>query len=320
MKMSREWNFFSVDRQLPIVCDYLTEQDISAVASTGKVMRSDFRPIDFMVNKFLLQVMHDEQDKAQRILKIHPELLTIEGRAIDYSGREFTTTAFVFVLWALNIRNMAHMMLDCIPYNEKGNAIAQTLLSSYEVHAKQGLGYKLNGELIQEVHFNLYPFKKALSTCINLYEEYEAGIYASCPSNELSAQWINGVGHAQRYFPAHVARYYCEPDSPSLELEEIREAFGSSLIFYNYSVSPYCYEYWYGSNLGIHVGIFNVGESVGDRCKNVGSARISTFRRDLKAITALGEMNAADYLLFKQRLINRVQQPDIISSTSVLSV
>ena len=48
-----------------------------------------------IANKLLLQVMHDEQDKAEKTLKIHPELLTRVGTATDYSGRTFETTAWI---------------------------------------------------------------------------------------------------------------------------------------------------------------------------------------------------------------------------------
>ena len=63
----------------------------------SKTTQSLFQParMQEMANKLLLQVMHGEQEKAAKILKIHPELLTMTGTATDYSGRTFETTAWI---------------------------------------------------------------------------------------------------------------------------------------------------------------------------------------------------------------------------------
>jgi hypothetical protein len=145
--MSKKLTDLHQDVTANVMSDYLSEKDKSALNLTSKTTQGLFQPhrLQKMANKLLLQVMHGEQEKAAKILKIHPELLMMTGFATDYSGRTFETTAFRYALWALDTRYMCNMMLDCLPYSEQGEAIKQGLLMQFKAQVQDGLDYELNG-------------------------------------------------------------------------------------------------------------------------------------------------------------------------------
>ena len=211
---------------------YLTEKDKSTLALTSKTTQGLFQPhrLQMMLNKLLLQVMHGEQDKAEKILKSHPELLEMTGEATDYSGRTFNTTAFRYALWALDTRYMCNMMLDCLPDSPQGEAIKQALLTQFKAHDQDGVFYKLNGVTIHEKHYDFSPLIEALQTYVNHYNDWY-------PTNNFDAmrnQWSKVVGLAQRYVPAHVAQHYCDPDESFHPTPQFnKKTFKRALEFYN---------------------------------------------------------------------------------------
>ncbi len=160
-----------------------------------------------MADKLLLQVMHGEQDKAEVILKIRPDLLMIKGTATDYSGRTFTCTAFQYALWALDTRYMCNMMLDCVPNSPDAKIIQEGLLMQLLAHEHGGIEYQLELRTVREKHYDFTPILTALKTYVDNYDHW----YANLMWAEMERQWCRVVGLAQRYVPAHVAQHYCDP-------------------------------------------------------------------------------------------------------------
>ena len=288
--------------------EYLTEKDKSALALTSRTTQHLFQPdrLQMMVNKLLLAVMHGEQDRAEKILKRHPELLEMTGKATDYSGRTFNTTAFQYALWALDTRYMCNMILDCLPNNPKGEAIKQALLTQFKAHEQDGVIYTLNGVTIHETHYNFSSLIEALQTYINNYR----GWFETDNLVAMKNQWSKVVGLAQRYVPAHVAQHYCDPDesfdpTPLFNKKEFRR----SLSFYN-CVNK-CPEFWFAavsstSGLGVNFGIFRVSSAPGAMGRSV-------FRMfaDLPAVIALCKVRTADLVSLLLRLQSPIQEPDV---------
>ena len=301
-----------------IMSDYLSEKDKSALNLTSKTTQALFQPhpLQKMANKLLLQVMHGEQEKAAKILKIHPELLTMIGTATDYSGRTFKSTAFRYALWALDTRYMCNMMLDCLPYSEQGEAIKQGLLTQFKAQAQDGLDYELNGRTINETHFNFSPIIAAIETFANEYDNW-------CENDNWDAmrnQWLKVVGLAQRYIPAHVAQHYCDPDEafdPTPPFN--KKTFERSLEFYNYDTRAE--EFWFAavsptstSGLGIDFGISRMVDS----CAGASRSGLTGVRGwgggqaddDLAALTTLYKVRTSDLVPLMQRLEGPIQKPD----------
>lgn len=289
--------------------EYLTEKDKSAIAVTSKTTQGLFQPhrLQMIANKLLLQVMHGEQDKAEEILKRHPELLEMTGEATDYSGRTFNTTAFRYALWALDTRYMCNMMLDCLPYSPQGKAIKQALLTQFKAHEQDGVLYKLNGVTIHEMHYDFSPLIEALQTYVNNYHDWSATNNFDAMTN----QWAKVVGLAQRYVPAHVAQHYCDPDEsfdPTPQFN--KKTFKRALGFYNYITDKR--EFWFApvsstSGLGVNFGIFRALRSRGWRGAH---ASLLASLLDLAAMTALCKVRTLDLVPLMQRLEGPIQKPD----------
>ena len=259
-----------------------------------------------MANQLLLQVMHGEQDKAEKILKIYPELLTMTGFATDYSGRTFETTAFRYALWALDTRYMCNMMLDCLPYTEQGETIKQNLLTQFNAQTQDGLDYELNGMTIHEAHYDFSPITAALETYIDEYDNW----FANNNLDSLRSHWWTAVGLAQRYFPAHVAQHYCDREVPFYRTPRFNKTtFKRSLEFLNYNTNTF--EFWFTtvsptstSGLGIDIGLFRGGMP-----SAVTDAVVTTSEDDLAALDALCEVRTSDLLQLMQRLESPIQMP-----------
>jgi hypothetical protein len=292
--------------------EYLTEEDKSTLTVVSKTTQALFQPdrLQKMANKLLLQVMHGEQEKAAKILKLHPELLTMTGTATDYSGRTFETTAFRYALWALDTRYMCNMMLDCLPYSEEGEVIKQALLTQYRAQARDGLDYKLNGVTIHETHYDFSPIKAALQIYIINYTDWEDNENLDA----MTHQWSRVVGLAQRYVPAHVAQHYCDPDesfhpTPSFN----KKTFVRSLEFHN--DFKHQNEFWFApfsptSGLGVDFGILRLWS----RARGVWAERLGMWTAgahvDLAALTALCKVRTGDLVPLRQRLECPIQKPD----------
>ena len=290
--------------------EYLTEEDKSTLTVVSKTTQALFQPdrLQKMANKLLLQVMHGEQEKAAKILKLHPELLTMTGTATDCSGRTFKTTAFRYALWALDTLYMCNMMLDCLPYSEEGEAIKQGLLIQFRTQAHDGLDYELNGVTIHEAHYDFAPINAALQTYVDNYLNWEAAENWGA----MIDQWCKVVGLAQRYFPMHVAQHYCDPNESFYPTPAFnKKTFVRSSEFYNVVTGRT--ELWFApvtptSGLGVDFGISRVVAAGSGGTRGDGGA--ARARRDLSALTALCEVRTGDLVPLMQRLEGPIQKPD----------
>ncbi len=291
-----------------VIGDYLTEEDKSALALTSKETQGFFQPkrMQMIANKLLLQIMHGEQEKAEKILKRRPELLEMTGTATDYSGRTFNTTAFRYALWALDTRYMCNMMLDCLPYSPQGEAIKQALLTQFKAHEQDGVRYTLNGVTIQEAHYDFSPLIEALQTYVNNYDDNNF--------DAMRNQWSKVVGLAQRYVPAHVAQHYCDPDEsfdPTPQFN--KKTFKRALEFYNYITGKP--EFWFApvsatSGLGVNFGIFRARRGPAAAGGGWGVAGRPGVSLDLAAMTALCKVRTLDLVPLMLRLEGPIQKPD----------
>ena len=296
--------------------EYLTENEKSVCAVTSKPGQTFFQParVQMIANTLLLQVMRGEQDKAEKILKIKPELMLMTGIATDYSGRTFETTAFRYALWALDTRYMCNMMLDCLPCSGQGEAIKQVLLTQFREQSKDGLYYKLNGKTIHGVHYDFSPLIIALQTYIRNHQHW----YTTDNWDALEKQW-KVVGLAQRDVPAHVAQHYCDPDesfgclSPhGFSKEKFRRSlecsagYSDSLTFW-FSLDPS------HDPLGFGCGFFRGGVAekpmIGNGCEGL----MYQATDDLASMKTLSQVRRADLLALIQRLENPPKASCIIS-------
>ncbi len=239
-----------------VISSYLTVRERSTLALVSKTTQGLFRlpHLQDIANKLLLWVMRGEQDKAEKMLRISPELLMMTGVATDYSGRTFETTAFRYALWALDTRYMCNMMLDCLPCSEQGDIIKQSLLMQYNAQVDDGVDYELNGVTKHETHYDFSPLIDALQTYVNQYRNPHY-FYLE----EMQHQWTKVVGLAQRYVPAHVAQHYCSRDEsffPTLPFTFVR-----SLTFCR-NLMTRANEFWYTpasstSGLGVDFAILS---------------------------------------------------------------
>lgn len=63
------------------------------------------------------------------ILKKYPELLQERITFTDKSGRVFKDTSiWEYVIWALDMRYMAPMMLECVPHNKQGEVLRKVIV------------------------------------------------------------------------------------------------------------------------------------------------------------------------------------------------
>ena len=109
------------------------------------------------------------QDEMKAILKEHPENLLVAASLRDISGAVFESiTVFQHAIWAMDIRYMAQMMLDCIPQNEQGEKIRVELMRQYQDLKTKGVSYTLRGVKYEEQrHFDLQDLINKKRTYVN---------------------------------------------------------------------------------------------------------------------------------------------------------
>lgn len=273
------------------------------IALTSSTYFSLFKP-NFksrLITKLLISVAWGEQEKVEQLLKTSPELMLEKTTFTDCSGRTFSNiSAFEFVLWALDSRYMVRMMFNCIPKNDAGFDLAEALKKQYDQHQKYGVTYTLNGETINEIHFDFSSYIEALQTNAKHFDDWD------WPEREK--QWFSVVGKAQRYLPAHVIQHYCDPDVPFHPLPEFKaEQFVRTIKFHNYVNNRAMI--WSGiapssdSVLGEHFGIVRFLSSIGASGvapRSQGSN--GAWWSDFLAIMTLYEARTLDYLAIPSSL------------------
>ena len=292
----------------PEIGKYLKEEERSTLERLSKTTQGLFQRDRHqeMANKLLLQVIRGEQDKAEKILKIRPDLLLMTGTATDYSGRTFATTAFRAALWALDTRYMCNMMLDCIPVSQEGEAIKQGLMNQFKTHAAEGLDYELNGVTIHETHYDFSPIKAALKTYVDNYPNWSVAVKPDAMVN----QWCKVVGLAQRYVPAHVAQHYCDRTESFYPTPAFNKKtfVRRDLYFYNV-VQGNCKD-WFDttSGLGVDFAIAAGDIHLTGPCARTGHRNLlvgvpgSLARVELAALTQLCAVRTRDLVPLMQRL------------------
>lgn len=257
-------------------------------------------------------VTEGAQAKAKAMLEKYPQLLLERGLIQDKSGRIFENiTVWEYVLWALDVKYMGPMMLDCLPQDEEGKRIAVKLLSQFERLEKNGISYVLNGELYNEGHYD-FAIIKALETFVKHFNQWDW--------HTQRTYWIQIIGMAQYCLPAHVAQHYCEPDVPFVPIPEFnRETFNRVLTYFNQSTKKD--ELWWpdakrvGNTMGVDFAITRSRAIIASCSVNYMRGADSAANHDLRALTALRLIRSTTNLpALKNKLFDMIQAPEIQSA------
>lgn len=304
----------------------LFEEILNYVPSQGNVVLSNkglyarTQP-QRLISVFLWSVASGNQKKAQEMLKKYPGLLLERGTVTDYSGRTFKRiTGFEYALWALDVRYMCPMMLDCLPQNEEGEKIRSGLLKQYEHLEQEGLTYTFDGNTrSNEKHYDISPLTSALKTYV---DNYQAWLFP-----QRKAHWRTVVRGEQFKTVAHVAQHYCEPEVPFNPLPSFKaKTFYRSLNFYSYNT--FKTEQWYCHGAGLSdartlESNLGVRKDKAEGCKGMANSTDQVVAKqsceaDLMALTTLWKIRIEEDLpLLKLRLQNPIQKPVFSSCTLV---
>lgn len=311
-KTAREQkNFESKLQTLPPEIVYKISESLPkrrqlALFVPSKEYYNGFFRLQRLLPALLSHVAKGNQDIAEKILRRYPELLTHKGTLTDYSGRVFKNiTAFQYALWALDVRHMCPMMLDCLPKNEQGERIRLSLLQQFDEVEEQGVTYQLNSQMYQEKHYNFSPLLNALKTLADNFH----GWVASKNWAEINNHWCKEVGGAQRYVPAHVAQqsFGYTPYRPSFNEEPFNRPWKIES-----SLKKYDYEPYFFSNstqgLGVNFGILHVDSAFYCDMSEHTITRLiernldGVFQHNLEDITTLCKVRTEDLIHVKEQL------------------
>lgn len=226
-----------------------TKQNLAATSNNGYRLFHG----EPLVNKLLYAIVTGNQDKAERMIKKYPELLTKEGCVTDYNGNSYRVKPFAIARWLGDVRYMCPMMLRCLPQNEEGERIRLDLVEQEKMVREQGLTYRLkSGEIrVDQKPFDYSELIIALQTYIANYDNWT--------DDQREAHWCKVVGLAQRNLPVHVVAHYCDPEVPfypTLDFNKARRP--QCLDFYNGLTGKS--EFWFApvsdtQGLGVNFGI-----------------------------------------------------------------
>lgn len=303
----------SNDKDLPdeLYTDHITpyfknnSKELSQLALTSNRFYKLFQP-KRLVATLLNYIAFGNQEAAKKILIKHPELMVETGSVIDPSGRHFKRiSAFELVLWALDVRYMAGMMLVCIPKNKEGNTIRKQLLLQYNNVENRGVTYTVGDQTVTESHFNFKPMIDALNSYIKNYHVWS--------HDERKNHWCTVIGKEQIKLPMHVRHHYCDPDesfksTPTFDKKELKR----HLKFYNWSMAGY--QTWAAGlpGLGVDFGILRGGRLLNPRaCVCVQHITLNApaeVQLDFSAISRLCEVRIKDLDLLKKQLEYPIQK------------
>lgn len=160
-------------------------KDIKTV-STKKEQQQSCANLD----KFLKYIGFGEQDEAEKMLMVNPELALMSGKLRDCANRTFEqVTGFQYAVWALDW----HMWTMILKYLSKEKA-AEQAKSMRTVSWVQEHG--------------------ASASWQNLIDALQAYVkhYGTWTIDQCQEHWNKQVGGAQRLLPAHVINEYCRSD------------------------------------------------------------------------------------------------------------
>ncbi|CEG55763.1 hypothetical protein [Legionella fallonii] len=163
----------------------------------AKAERLRARLADCLIERESLEIQH--------MLTRYPQLLVKRGLIIDKSIRIFEEcSVWEYILWALDVKFMGPMMVDCLPYDEQGKQIALQLLAQLEHHEQHGITYLLNGKDHCESHYD-FSILAVLQTFVTNFNSWEW--------HEQINFWKKDMRRAQLYAPTHIAQHYCAPEA-----------------------------------------------------------------------------------------------------------
>ncbi len=294
-------------------CYYANQPQRIEDAFVRYVYKDNQNTINEMLNKYPELKIHQllgyiasgNQDEAEKMLKEHPELLLQSGSVIDPSARLFKNIKpFELVIWTMDVRYMANMVLKCIPKDERGEKIRSELLKQYQKVIEDfdaekktgGVQYTLNSEKHHEKYFDFQPLIKALDTRVKNYDSWT--------DDQCLKHWITVIGAEQSTLPMHVRHHYCDLDerffpTPTFDKKELKR----SLEFF--SAKKKGLVLWGEiDGLGVDFAIFRgAGASWGGEGGGDGSL-------DLAAIRKLCEARTLDLGLLKVWLLQSIQKSE----------
>lgn len=290
-----------VDDLILQIGEYLKPPIRHVLATTSARNHTLFAPaIKKEKNEFIQQLLQSvilgKQKSVQKFLTKYPNSLTERATVTDCSGRIFSEiSAFEFAIWALDVRYMVNMMVDCLPDDATGLKIAIRLKEQYERVTQHGVTYKLNGETITETHFDL-------SKLINVLQTFR-GNFARWTEEQQEEYWCTTVGLEQFYLPAHMMQHYYDTPTfvppPSFTAETLMR----TDIAATYAVPQYEYDaslFEEKMGLGIDGALFRLGEPSSIMCA-IGTGLGDS---DVGALQKLHDVRTEDCKSIKQLLEN----------------
>lgn len=143
------------------------------------------------VAQFLRLVIEGEQDQAEAILKVTPNLVLQSGKVIDLSKRQFECiTAFQYAVWARDW----HMWTMLLKYLSKEEAALQ--LRALEKYGTE-----------HGTHFDFKPLIRAYETLEQNWDNWKA------EEEKRDIHWVKQIGKELFLVPTHVANEYSRPDN-----------------------------------------------------------------------------------------------------------
>ncbi len=221
---------------LALIGQYLIDEKTkSGVALTNKNLYSLFykdKPEERLLSKIMEVVATGDQERAEKILSCSPKFATRKIEYTDWCGRKFYCSPFAYAIWALDIKYMGNMIVNCLPKTAEGEEIRLELLAQLKEIQQNGLSYTLDDVKHEgEKHFDLTPLKNALQT------------YTTAQQNRTMTQpqatqyWCNNVGKAQKLLPVYLRQEYLCPERSFSPPKFNQERFDRTLKFTDWSAN-----------------------------------------------------------------------------------
>jgi len=226
------------------------------------------------LDKFLKHIGFGEQDEAEEMLKINPNLALISGDLTDCAGRHFKQiSGLQYAVWALDW-HMWEMLRKYMP-----EEIIKKQLMCLETSA----WIKEHG--MQVDWQNLID---ALQNYITYYDKWD--------EQKCESFWCKQVGEAQLLLPAHVINEYCRSDRSFSPCPEFKES-----ILPRTGISDWNFKGGYA--LGRKFAWMRREWSVVLQCKHGASPMMAELRPpecklDLDAISVLFECRRSQRIQF----------------------
>lgn len=161
------------------MADLISINDVVNIATTSTKNLEFFKPLADArkLTQFLFELTRGNHEAVRAMLAKDKSLFYRKSKVTDCSGRTFENiSGFEYALWALD-KHMWTTILDCLPEGQEGHKILQLLKGQYDNLDKNGITYSLNGQPINENHFNFeQTIIKELQTQINMINAVKANV------------------------------------------------------------------------------------------------------------------------------------------------